>query len=205
MPATRKHEPMVAVKNPYVSPEEYLEREREAETRSEYVNGQILAMAGATREHSLIVLNAGSSLKAQLASRRCEVYVNDMRVKVTNAGVYTYPDVVVACGEVRLEDGRRDTLLNPTVIIEILSPSTEAYDRGAKFFYYRQLDSLSDYLLVAQDAMRIERYSRQSNGLWMLSDASGPEGVIELPSIECSLRLSDVYERIDFGSPGAGG
>lgn len=195
---------MVAPREPCVSPEEYLERERQAETKSEYIAGEIVAMAGATRAHAVIAMNLGASLHGQLRGRRCEVTASDTRVKIENAGVYTYPDVVVCCGDTRMEDCEQDTLLNPTVVIEVLSPSTEGYDRGEKFFYYRQLESLADYLLVSQAEMRVEHYARQPNGLWLLSDVTGPEGTVEIPSIDCRLSLADVYDRVEVAIPRLG-
>jgi Uma2 family endonuclease len=196
---------MVASQEPCITPEEYLEREREADTRSEYVNGQVFAMAGATDSHNLITLNVAGELRGALKGKACRTYAMDMRVQVTTAGSYFYPDITVACGRAAFAPGRRDTLLNPAVVVEVLSPSTEAYDRGAKFFYYRQLESLTDYLLVSQDTMRIEHFMRQPNGLWLMAEAVGPDGVLEIASIGCSLRLADVYDKVDIGSPEAGG
>ena len=141
---------------PYVSPEEYLRLERQAEYKSEYVNGEIFAMTGASRKHNLVAGNIFRELGQQLRSRQCEAYVGDMRVKVTATGLYTYPDVVVVCGEPKFEDTFVDTLLNPTLLVEVLSQSTERYDRIAKSSYYRTLDSLSEHLLVAQDEVRLE-------------------------------------------------
>ena len=143
-----------------LTPEEYLALERKATIKSEYVNGQMYAMSGASRAHNLICLNIGGELRTQLKERACEVYTNDMRVRVTAAGLYTYPDVLVVCEEPRFEDDSFDILLNPTVLFEVLSPSTEAYDRGAKFGYYRQLDSMQEYTLVSQDLTRVEHYIR---------------------------------------------
>ncbi len=127
---------------PYVTPADYLAAERKSALKSEYINGHVYAMAGASRVHNLIALNTASELRAQLRGRPCEAYVNDMRVKVERTGMYTYPDVIALCEEPRFEDENVDTLLNPTVIIEVLSPSTERYDRGEKFAHYRRLESL---------------------------------------------------------------
>jgi len=129
------------------TPAEYLELERAAERKSEYLDGRIRAMTGASRAHNLIALNIGAELRTQLRGRSCEAYVADMRVKVSSTGLYTYPDVVVACEPIQLEDAYLDTLLNPTVIVEVLSPSTEAYDRGDKLAQYRRLESLRECLL----------------------------------------------------------
>jgi Uma2 family endonuclease len=179
------------------TPEEYLAQERKAEYKSEYVAGQILAMSGVSREHSLITGNIARVLGSQLLDRPCEVHASDMRVKVPARGMYTYPDVVVVCGDARFEDEQVDTLLNPTVIVEVLSPSTEAYDRGAKFAYYRQLPSLQDYLLVSQFQMLIEHFTREEEG-WLLTETTDPGEVVQLPSIACELPVAEVYRKVVF-------
>ena len=175
--------------------EEYLARERMAEAKSEYLDGEILAMAGASRAHNRIVLNLGAELNRQLRGSPCEAFVNDLRVRVSQTGLYTYPDVVVACGEVQFEDDQVDTLLNPVVVIEVLSPKTEAYDRGEKFAHYRRLDSLQEYLLVSQDKVRVERYVRQGEQ-WVLSELNAVDDVLQIETITCSVRLGDIYERV---------
>jgi Uma2 family endonuclease len=180
----------------YVSPEEYLRLERQAEYKSEYLNGEIFAMSGASRKHNLITVNIASSLNQQLRGKSCEVYTSDMRVKVTATGLYTYPDVIVVCGEPKFEDEFVDTLLNPTLLVEVLSPSTERYDRIAKSSYYRTLDSLAEHLLLAQDEVRLEQYVKQANGQWLLSEYTSLDGSIELQSINCSLTLADVYDKV---------
>ena len=182
----------------FVTAADYLALERQAETKSEYLNGQIYAMSGASRSHNRITVNLTRRLGNQLSGKPCEPFANDMRVKVSPTGLYTYPDVVVACGEPRFEDQHVDTLLDPTVIIEVLSDSTEAYDRGDKFAHYRALESLTDYLLVAQDKPRIEHYSRQPDGRWLYSVADGPDGRIEIAAIGCVLHLAEVYDRVEF-------
>src|SRR5438105_11912 len=144
----------------FFTAEQYLALEREADYKSEYVNGQIYAMSGASREHNLIAFNLITALGTQLRGRPCEGYGGDMRVKVSPTGMYTYPDVSVVCGEPHFDDAQLDTLTNPTVIIEVLSPSTELFDRGGKFAHYRTLQSLSDYVLVAQDKMQVEHFVR---------------------------------------------
>ncbi len=180
------------------TPEEYLAAERVAETRSEYFAGEIRSMTGASRAHGLIVLNIGAELRAQLKGRPCEAYVESMRTKVSRTGMYTYPDVVVVCGEPEMEDEQLDTVLNPTLIVEVLSPSTERHDRGRKLEYYRKIPSLVEYMLVAQDARRIERYTRQDGGLWSYSDTEEGQQTVEIASIDCILALDEVYDRIDF-------
>jgi Uma2 family endonuclease len=182
----------------YISPQEYLRLERQAEYKSEYLNGEIFAMSGASRKHNLLTLNIGGSLNQQLRGRACEAYTSEMRVKVSVTGLYTYPDVVVVCGEPHFEDDYLDTLTNPTVLIEVLSKSTERYDRIAKSSYYRTLDSLAEHLLVAQDEIRLEQYIRQPDGQWLLFDYHSLNDVAELKSIGCSLALREVYDKVRF-------
>jgi Uma2 family endonuclease len=183
---------------PYISPQEYLRLERQSEYKSEYVNGQIFAMTGASRKHNLITTNISRELSQQLKGRPCEVYAVDMRVKVRATGLYTYPDVAVACGEPEFEDDFIDTLLNPTLLVEVLSPSTERYDRIAKSSYYRTMESLAEHLLVAQDEIRVEQYVKQPGGEWLLFEFLALDSTVQLPSIGCSLQLSEVYDRISF-------
>ncbi|MGZ5437628.1 MAG: Uma2 family endonuclease [Pyrinomonadaceae bacterium] len=182
----------------YVTPEEYLRRERLAESKSEYLNGEIFAMTGASRQHNRITINISSSLNLQLKGRPFETYAVDMRVKVRASGLYTYPDVAVVCGDPQFEDEYDDTLLNPTLLVEVLSQSTERYDRIAKTSYYRTIDSLAEHLLVAQDEIRLEQYVKRPNGQWLLSEYRELDEVVELTAIGCELRLSDVYDRITF-------
>jgi Uma2 family endonuclease len=189
---------MTAQPEPYLSPGEYLALEREAETKSEYWDGRIYALAGASESHALIVTNLVLSLGAQLRDKPCRVYAADMRVKVTAAELYTYPDVVVVCGKAQFADDRRDTLLNPSVLFEILSPSTEGYDRGAKFEFYRALDSLTDYVLVSQDHPLVEHYTRRPDGKWLLSAYSDLGAVARIDSIGCDLPLSDVFAKVEW-------
>src|SRR5829696_6777349 len=188
---------------PYVTPADYLAAERKSTQKSEYINGHVYAMAGASRVHNLIAGNAFAELRAQLRGRSCEAYVNDMRVKVERTGMYTYPDVMGLCDQPRFEDDSVDTLLNPTVIIEVLSPSTERYDRGEKFAHYRRLESLREYILIAQDIRRIDHYRRDGD-TWVLTEVSGPDSVLVISSLSCTLRLSDLYDRVEFPPAGAG-
>ncbi len=175
---------------------QYLAMERASETKSEYFDGEVFAMAGTSRRHGILAGNAFAALHPQVRQQRCDIFQNDMRVKVAATGLYTYPDVVVACGGGQYEDTDVDTLLNPTIIIEVLSKSTMAYDRGEKFQQYRKLPSLGDYILVSQDRRLIEHYSRQPDGRWLLSEYSELSDVIELPSIGCHLALRDVYDQV---------
>ncbi len=181
-----------------MTPEEYLALERQAEYKSEYFDGEIFAMSGASPTHNQITANVLAEIHAQFKKRPCRVYVNDMRVKVSPTGLYTYPDIVALCDKPRFDDAQKDTLLNPTVLIEILSDSTANYDRGAKFKHYRTLDSLKEYLLVAQNEYHIEHYVRQANNQWLLSETSHLIDVIELPSINCRLVLTDIYDKVEI-------
>src|SRR5919108_290049 len=190
---------MALVRSDY-TPEEYLALERAARHKSEYVNGRIYALAGASRAHNLIAGNVFAELRAQLRGRPCEAYINDMRVKVSQTGLYTYPDVAALCGEPQFEDAHLDTLLNPTVIVEVLSESTEGYDRGEKFAHYRRLESLREYVLIAQDKVRIERYVRDGER-WVLTEIDSLDDTLALASIGCELRLREVYERVDLSRP----
>ena len=183
---------------PYLTSEEYLILEREAETKSEYYNGEIFAMAGASRVHSQVSANIIIALGTRLKGRPCIVYGSDMRVRVTPTGLYTYPDVVVVCGKARFEDKHTDTLINPQVLVEVVSPSTEAYDRGTKFAYYRTLESLTDYVLVSQDFLLIEHYTRQPDNRWLLTAYEGLEAVAVLSSIDCELPLAEVYDKVEW-------
>jgi len=190
---------------PHYTPEEYLALERKATSKSEYLNGQIFAMVGASRAHNLIASNVSREISLQLKGRPCEVYVSDMRVRVSQTGLYTYPDLVVVCGEPQFDDAERDTLLNPTVIIEVLSPSTEAYDRGEKFAHYRRLESLQEYVLIAQDRVRVEQFVRQGDR-WMLSEMSDRNDMLHLASIGCDVALREIYDKVEFSNseePGA--
>lgn len=182
-----------------ISVEEYFELERGSEVRHEYYEGEVFAMVGASLSHNLIVTSLVKALSLQL-DRGCLVCVNDMRVFVQATGLYTYPDLLVVCGKPQLADRRGETLLNPRVILEVLSDSTEAYDRGRKFDHYRAIESLTDYLLVAQDEAKIEHYTRQKDG-WLLTQVKGLDDVLPLPSIGCELRLAEVYEQVEVAVP----
>jgi Uma2 family endonuclease len=187
---------MSALPKTYISISDYLAGERLSDTKHEYYDGEVFAFAGGSEQHNLIAGNVYASLHSQLRKRPCTVYPSDMRVKIPRTGLYTYPDVVAVCGTAYFEDAERDTLLNPTVIVEVLSPSTEKYDRGKKFQNYRTVDSLIEYVLIAQDTYRIEHYVRQPDQQWLLSEATSLEDIIELPSIQCILVLADVYEKV---------
>ena len=180
-----------------LTPEQYLEMDRKAEYRSEYVNGEILAMAGATRAHNRITLNVGAALTALLRGTPCEPFTNDLRVTVSPSR-YAYPDIVVACGGPQFIDGQLDTLTNPSVIMEVLSPTTANDDRSWKFAHYRGLETLTDYVILSQFQPFIEQYTRQSDDKWVLTEVTGLDAVLRLPSIGCDLLLTAIYERVEF-------
>jgi len=185
---------------PRLTPEQYLALERQAAYKSEYFAGETFAMAGASERHNMIVTNISREISLQFKGRPCKNYSNDLRVRISSTGLYTYPDVVAICGEAQFEDEHQDTLLNPTVIVEVLSPSTEAYDRGEKSWHYRQIASLAEYLLVAQDRRHIEHYVRQADGQWLLSETGNLQDTIHLPSINCDLALAEVYDKVEIAA-----
>jgi Uma2 family endonuclease len=180
----------------YLTPEEYLEIERKAEYKSEYFQGEMFAMSGARLVHNKIAVHLSSQLDQQLADRPCDVAGSDMRVCVSPQGLYAYPDVVVVCGEPEFLDGQLDTLLNPILIAEVLSPSTEKYDRGRKFDQYKSIQSLREYLLVSSDQIHADLYTRQPDGQWLLTSATRLEDTLEIPSIGCALELADLYRKV---------
>lgn len=181
---------------PYLTPSAYLTQERRSTERSEFINGQIYAIAGASRKHNQLVFNLAGLLYAQLRQKPCSAFVADMRVRTRPNEAYFYPDVTVVCGEMQFEDEESDTLTNPTLIIEVLSPSTEGYDRGAKFAHYRRLASLQEYVLVAQERLSIERYVKNEQGQWLLFEATEWNDVIPLETIGCTLTVREVYEKV---------
>jgi Uma2 family endonuclease len=181
-----------------LTPEEYLEIERKAEWKSEYFQGEMFAMAGASFAHVVIVGNLGRELGNRLEAGPCGVYSSELRLRVAPNGLYTYPDLMVICGEPQFADDRRDTVVNPVLIVEVLSESTEAYDRGKKFEQYRSLPSLREYLLVAQDAPRIEQWICQPDDHWLRAEASGRDASIRLASIDCVLPLAKIYNKIEW-------
>lgn len=181
---------------PVLAPEDYLALERASELKHEYRNGEMIPMTGASRWHNLIMTNFIATLHHQFRKRPCEIYPSDMRVKVSHTGLYTYPDIVVVCDAPELEDDYKDTLLNPSVIVEVLSKSTESYDRGEKFEHYRTLATLTDYILVAQDRVHVEHYQRRANGEWLFAEFKHLDQVVTIQSIDCTLELADVYEKV---------
>jgi Uma2 family endonuclease len=191
-------EAMSTGRKPYLTPAEYLAIERNSVIKHAYYAGEMFAMSAASEEHNLIGGNVLASIHQQLKRRPCKVYPGDMRVKIAGTGLYTYPDLSALCGPAEFEDSHVDTLLNPTLIVEVLSESTEAYDRGKKFEHYRKIPSFTEYVLVSQDHYHLERYSRQEDGRWLLSECSGLETSMELTSIGCTLAMADVYEKVEL-------
>ncbi len=187
---------MIAQPKQYSTEQEYIQFERASIGKHEYFDGQIYAMTGASRIHNLIAGNTLAMLHSQLRRKPCEIFPSDMRVKVTRTGLYTYPDLVIICGKPEFTDDILDTIINPLVLIEILSPSTERYDRGMKSQSYRTIETLQDYILIAQDQYHVEHYSRQNSGQWLLQEAIGRESALTIRSIECTLALGDVYEKV---------
>lgn len=205
----------IAANSQIYSPHQYLFLERKSEYKNEYINGRIFAMAGASRQHNQITFNIAVGIGVQLRGRSCVAYSSDMSVKVSQTGLYSYPDIVATCSNPKFEDDFVDTLLNPDVIVEVLSDSTEAFDRGGKFAHYRRLDSLKEYILVAQDCMCVEHYSRQGEQ-WILTEirvpfeiteavpsresneiyAQASEKIIHLTSIDCHLSLNEIYDKV---------
>jgi Uma2 family endonuclease len=176
---------------------EYLALEREAEQKSEYYKGELFAFAGASLRHNLIAANVLATVHNQLRGGPCSVFTSDMRIAIPQTPHFTYADVVVVCGQPQLDDDFKDNLLNPIVIIEVLSPATESYDRGKKFESYQRIESLMEYVLVSQDEPRIEQFLRQPDGRWLYSETSA-QGTIKLTSIDCELALNDIYEKVEF-------
>jgi Uma2 family endonuclease len=179
------------------TPEQYLAMERKADFKSEYDGGFITAMAGGRPEHNLIAGNLHGEIRSQLKGRPCVVYMSDVRLCVSPTGLYTYPDVMAVCGERQFLDGAKDTLLNPNIIVEVLSNSTESYDRGRKFGHYRQLASFQEYVLVAQDEVKVERFTRRGDD-WILTVFTSLDDTLRLTSIDCEIALREIYDKVEF-------
>jgi Uma2 family endonuclease len=188
---------MSAVPVAAISRAEYLRRERLAPFRSEFHRGRVVEMAGTTRIHSRIVTNVSTSLDIQLRPRPCNVYSSDLRVGILGGEHYVYPDLVVTCGQEEYEDSVLDILLNPLVVIEVLSDSTEAYDRGEKFRLYQTIPSLREYVLVSQSPRRLEIYRKQPDGSWLYQSSPFAPPPLRIESIDCTLRFEDVYFKVE--------
>jgi Uma2 family endonuclease len=189
---------MSAHAQPRLTPEQYLEIERAAEFKSDYYDGHMYAMSGGSLRHAIAIAGLARALGNALSKRPCTVTTSDLRLRVGSGKLYTYPDVIVFCGEAKLADQHNDTLLNPTVIAEVLSPSTEAYDRGLKTAHYRTIESLQEYALAWQTEPRIEVYQRQSGGRWLLTEFMGLDAVCKFESLDCNVALADIYHNVSF-------
>lgn len=183
-----------------ITEQEYLRREREAQFKSEFFQGEVFAMAGGSANHSLIAANLVREAGNALKDKPCAVFNSDLRVRIKATGLYTYPDAAIACGELEFDDEMRDTLTNPTVILEVLSESTEKYDRGRKADHYRQIPSLMELILIAQDRIHAERFTRQRSGDWLFHEEKAPTALFELPSMGISIQLSEIYRNVKFPS-----
>ena len=192
---------MATVPKSYISHQQYLAQERMAKFKSQYFGGEMFAMAGGSREHNLIVANIVRELGNELKDRRCEVYASDMRVKVSKSGLYTYPDTSVVCDTPEFEDDQFDTLVNPKLLFEVLSESTESYDRGGKFRQYREIDSLKEYVMVSQDRVSVECYLRQAGDRWLLKEIQSIEESVTFDSIQVTIPLAELYRNISFEEP----
>ena len=190
---------MSAVPKPRYTFEEYLARERAAPGKSEYYRGEIFAMAGGSVRHNTISVNLVVSLRGRLRGSPCRPCNSDQRIHIPANGLSTYPDVSVVCGEIQTDTEDHDAIINPRVIFEVLSKSTERYDRGKKFDLYRQLDSLQEYILVAQDEPLVERFVRQDDGSWLLTVLKGGDAILEFQSLAAVLPLAEIYEDVTFG------
>lgn len=180
-----------------LTPEEYISAERKATLKSEYLSGEIVAMSGASNEHNLITMNTANLLYNQLVDHGCRVYVSDMRVGIDSGDSYLYPDVSVVCDRPRFEDDVLDTLLNPIIVIEVLSPSTEAYDRGEKAERYKKLESLKEYILISQDRLNVEHYTVKE-GIWSVKELNDLNDTLSLTSVDAELPLQSMYRYVEF-------
>jgi Uma2 family endonuclease len=193
---------MSAVPKPHkITVDEYFEIEKSAERKSEFHNGEMFLMAGASWEHNLISQSLSSELYLRLKGSECQVFHSDLRVKVDRTGLYTYPDVLIVCGTPEHAPENRDTLVNPKVVFEILSDSTERYDRTTKFRHYKQLPSVLEYVLVSQDEPLVERFERQEDGTWAQSDFVGLEVEVALATVPVSVPMADIYRGVEFPAP----
>lgn len=185
----------------YYTPEEYLAIDRASELKHEYIGGEILAMSGASLNHGVIIGNIVGELRTLLRGKSCRIVPNDLRVYSPDTSGYMYPDVVLVCGVPQLTDAKQDTLTNPTLIIEVLSPSTERYDRGAKFTRYQQIPTLKEYVLVSQEHATIEVFTHQKGNMWLYAVYTGMEAEITLSSVNGSLAASEIYLNVEFPPP----
>ena len=189
---------MQALKKLYISEAEYAEGEKISPIKHEWFDGEVFAMAGGTPEHSTITVNLAGVLSAQLRGRDYKIYNGQLRVKIAATGLLTYPDLSVVCSPARFDTNDPDSLLNPSVLIEVLSPSTENYDRTVKFDHFKQIESLTDYLLISTDCVRVEHYTRAENGSWNLQTFTLRSETVTLESADVELPLDEIYERLEL-------
>lgn len=189
---------MSSLPKTYLTPEEYLDFERKADYKSEYYKGEMFVVTGASFAHDVITTNISGELRQQLKGRPCQTCTGDLRVQIPSTANYFYPDVVVVCGEPQFADDYLDSLMNPTLLVEVLSPTREVFDRGRKFQQYRKIESLAEYLLVAQDRIFVECYTRTPESRWLFSEFNDPEGTLQLASVECELAMSEIYRNVRF-------
>lgn len=189
---------MAVARKMWITPEEYLAMEEKADHKSEYFQGKVFALAGGSLNHNLIVGNIHAELKSALKGKPCRVLMSDMRLLVKQNGLYTYPDVMVVCGQVEFLEGRDDTITNPLVIVEVLSPSTHHYDRVKKFALYKQLDSLREYLLVDSEQVHVTLLRRLESGVWTIEMYDARDAVVRLESLGCEIPVAAMYEQIEF-------
>jgi Uma2 family endonuclease len=203
--------PQSAIENKeqhHYSPEEYFELETSAEYRSEYCDGEIITMTGGTPNHNQIAGNFYAALNFALKGQPYRVYITDMRLGIPQNRLYTYPDVMVVSGQLEFAEGRKDTITNPVMIAEVLSDSTEDYDRGKKFKLYRSIPSFREYLLISQSERYVEQFSKTADNKWLLSEWAGEDAVLALSSVLFQISLADLYDKVEFesgGEEGAGG
>lgn len=193
---------MSAVPTPRYTLQEYVAREEVAEYKSEFYRGEVFAMSGGTVRHNIISGNIFTGLKNRLRGSGCRPFTSDQRIRIPNDDFDTYPDASVVCGEIQLDEIDRNAIVNPRLLVEVLSPSTEKYNRGKKFDLYRDAESLREYILISQDEPHVERFVKQSDGSWNLMVYKGLDSALELPSLSCSIPLSEIYEDVNFDSEG---
>ncbi|HEY0051513.1 MAG TPA: Uma2 family endonuclease [Pyrinomonadaceae bacterium] len=178
---------------------EYLDYERYAESRHEFLDGTVYAMAGESPRHSTICFNLYATIGSQLRGKRCRGFSPNMKIASSNKGLFSYPDLAIVCGEPLYHDDKQDVLTNPRVIFEVLSPSTQSYDRGEKLLRYTNtIETLTDYVLIAQDAPLVEHFQKQADGNWLKFEISGLESILHLAAVECEIPLSELYYLVDF-------
>jgi len=187
-----------AIEQRLYTPQEYLELEIDSEERHEYIDGEIVPMVGGMPNHNLIIGNFYASLNFALKRQPYLVFVTDQRLWIPQKRIYTYPDVMVVQGELQLQEGRKDTITNPVIIAEVLSNSTEAYDRSKKFAAYRTIPTFQEYLLIEQYSMHVERYYKTDTNQWIFSEYDGEETILALNTVSFEIALADIYDKVDF-------